>query len=79
MSEDTRSQAVKGLSGHDFSALLADPEKASVTAVRAGILFNCVGPSTVDGDFLRRTMDDLILHGSTPPTLPAKRMQNGRI
>jgi arylsulfatase A-like enzyme len=31
---DKRPQEVKALPGHDFSALLTDPEKASVTAVR---------------------------------------------
>jgi arylsulfatase len=32
--EAERPQAVKALPGHDFSGLLADPERASVTAVR---------------------------------------------
>src|SRR6516162_4956165 len=56
-----RPQAVRALPGHDFSALLADPEKASVTAVRPGVLFNYVGPSTVDGDYLRTIMSNLFL------------------
>ena len=51
-----RPPAVKALPGHDFSALLADPEKASLTAVRPAALFNYVGPSTVDGDYLGSVM-----------------------
>jgi arylsulfatase A-like enzyme len=75
--DDKRSRAVKGLPGHDFSALLADPENASLTAVRPGVLFNYVGPSTVDGDFLRKTMDDLFVRGFTPPLSEAKLDKRG--
>jgi arylsulfatase len=72
-----RPQEVKTLPGHDFSALLADPEKASMTAVRPGVLFNYVGPSTVDGDFLRATMDDLAFRKQTPPLSQAKLDKRG--
>ena len=72
-----RPQAVKALPGHDFSGLLADPEKASVTAVRPGILFNYVGPSTVDGDFLLATFDALIHGRPTPPLSRAKLDKRG--
>ena len=54
--DDKRPQTIKALPGHDFSALVAEPEKASVTAVRPAVLFNYVGPSTVDGEFLRASM-----------------------
>jgi arylsulfatase len=46
-----RPAAIKGLPGRDFSALVADPEKADVHAIRPGALFNYVGLSTVDADF----------------------------
>jgi arylsulfatase len=71
------SPAVKGLPGHDFSALLADPERASITAVRSGVLFDYVGVSTVDGDFLRTTMDNLVFRKSTPPLTQAKLNKRG--
>jgi arylsulfatase A-like enzyme len=72
-----RPQAIKALPGHDFSVLLADPEKASVTAVRPAVLFNYVGPSTVDGDFLRRAMDAQFLHQSRPSLSQAKLDKRG--
>jgi arylsulfatase len=72
-----RPQTVKALPGHDFSALLADPEKASLTMVRPAVLFNYVGPSTVDGDFLRITMEGLIFRRPTPPLSQAKLDKRG--
>src|SRR6516165_2286617 len=72
-----RPQAVKALPGRDFSALLADTEKASLTTVRPAVLFNYVGPSTVDGDFLRATMDGLIFRKPTPPLSQAKLDKRG--
>jgi len=50
--EGRRPQAVKKLAGRDFSPLLADPEKADIHALRLAILFNYVGLSTVDADYL---------------------------
>ena len=49
--EASRPAAVKALPGRDFSALLAEPEKADVHAVRPGVLFNYVGVQTVDADY----------------------------
>jgi arylsulfatase A-like enzyme len=72
-----RPQAVRTLPGHDFSALLADPEKAGVTAVRPAVLFNYVGPSTVDGDYLRQAMDALYLNQSRPSLSQAKLDKRG--
>jgi arylsulfatase len=46
-----RPAAVKDLPGRDFSALVADPEKVDLHALRPGALFNYVGLSTVDGDY----------------------------
>jgi arylsulfatase len=62
-----RPDAVKALPGHDFSALLANPEQASVQAVRPAVLFNYMGVSTADGDYLRRVMTSLFFHKPSPP------------
>jgi arylsulfatase A-like enzyme len=74
---DRRSQAVKGLPGHDFSALLADPEKASVQTARPGVLFNYVGVSTVDGDYLRQLMTATLDGQPNPPVTQAKLDKRG--
>jgi arylsulfatase len=49
--EAKRPTALKALPGRNFSALVADPEKANVHALRPGVLFNYVGLTTVDGDY----------------------------
>jgi len=72
-----RPQAVKALPGHDFSALLADPEKASLTAVRPAALFNYVGPSTVDGAYLGSIMSDLFYQRPSPPISGANLDKRG--
>ena len=72
-----RPQTVKALPGRDFSALLAEPEKASVTAVRPGVLFNYVGVSTVDGDYLRTIMSNLFLRKPALPLSQAKLDKRG--
>jgi arylsulfatase A-like enzyme len=58
--EARRPAALQGLPGHDFSALLADPEKADVHATRPGVLFNYLGISTVDGNYLTELLDAAI-------------------
>ncbi len=75
--DDKRPQAVRALPGHDFSALLAAPETASVTAVRPAVLFNYVGPSTVDGNYLRQTMDASVFKKPRPPLSEAKLDKRG--
>jgi arylsulfatase A-like enzyme len=70
--EARRPAAVRALPGHDFSGLLADSEHANLTAVRPGVLFNYVGPSTVDGDYLRECMDAQFTHKARPPLSQAK-------
>jgi arylsulfatase len=50
--EPQRAAAVKGLPGHDFSALLRDPQGADIHANRPGVLFNYVGLQTIDGNYL---------------------------
>ena len=47
--EARRPAAVAALPGHDFSGLLAAPERATATAVRPGVLFNYIGPATFMG------------------------------
>jgi len=66
----SRPQAIEALASRDFSTLLADPEKASLTAVQPAVLFNYVGPSTVDADFFGANMERLI---STGPSLRCPR------
>jgi arylsulfatase len=58
---------VKALPGRDFSELLVDPERAGVDAVRPGVLFNYVGVSTVDSDYLAKVMSSLALRQAQPP------------
>ena len=45
-------EAVKDLPGRDFSGVLATAETASAHAVRPGVLFNYVGPMTIDSGYL---------------------------
>jgi arylsulfatase len=71
--EASRPAALKALPGHDFSALLADPEKAGVQAVRPAVLFNYVGPSTVDSDYLTKIMSSLATR-EPPPQLSAVKL-----
>jgi arylsulfatase len=68
---------VTALPGHDFSSLLADPEKAGVAEIRPAILFNYVGPSTVDGAFLKKTMDTQFAGESSPPLSEANLSKRG--
>jgi arylsulfatase A-like enzyme len=77
--EARRPAAVRALPGHDFSGLLADPERANLTAVRPGVLFNYVGPSTVDGDYLRECMDAPFTHKARPPLSQAKLDARGLV
>jgi arylsulfatase A-like enzyme len=67
-----RPAAVRALPGHDVSGVLADPARANLTAVRPGVLFNYVGPATVDGDYLRECMDAQFTHKARPPLSQAK-------
>jgi arylsulfatase len=77
LGDSQRPQAVKALPGHDFSKLLAEPEKASVTAVRPAVLFNYVGPSTVDADYLRTIVEGVIFRRPAPPLSEAKLDKRG--
>src|SRR5262249_13509544 len=48
---ERRPGAVKKLPGRDYSRLLADPGGAELHALRPGVLFNYVSPSTVDANY----------------------------
>ena len=72
-----RPAAVRALPGHDFSGLLAEPERANATAVRPGVLFNYVGPSTVDGNYLREAMDSQFVQKARPLLTQAKLDMRG--
>jgi arylsulfatase len=65
--EAKRSAAVKGLPGHDFAPLLRNPGAAAIHANRSGVLFNYVGISTVDGNYLKTLMVGLAQRKQAPP------------
>jgi arylsulfatase A-like enzyme len=75
--DSNRPDAVRALPGHDFSSLLAAPESASLTQIRPAILFNYVGPSTVDGAFLNKTMDTQFKGEPSPPLSQANLTKRG--
>jgi len=75
--ESRRPATVTALPGRDFSLLLADPEKASLQTVRPGVLFDYVGVSTVDADYLRNVMISQFMHKPSPPILKAKLDNRG--
>jgi arylsulfatase len=77
LSDAKRPAAVKALPGRDFSSLLADPEKASVQALRPAVLFNYVGVSTVDGDYLNQLMTATLAGKPNPPVTQAKLDKRG--
>jgi arylsulfatase A-like enzyme len=63
-----RQAAVKGLPGHDFSALLGNAQSADIHANRDGVLFNYVGLQTIDGNYLINTNKD-VFFGKPFPSL----------
>jgi arylsulfatase len=69
--------AVKPLPGHDLSGLLANPEEASIHSVRPAVLFNYLGVSTVDGDYLFQVMASLLARKPAPPISQAKLDKRG--
>ena len=75
--EGNRPAAVKALPGRDFSALLADPERASVQAERPGVLFNYVGLSTIDSDYLRPLMIAALKSTTGPSVTQVKLDKRG--
>jgi arylsulfatase len=75
--EAKRPVALKDLPGRDFSALLADPEKADVHVLRTGVLFNYVSLSTVDSDYLVSAFLRLAQGKSAPPVTDIKLDKRG--
>jgi arylsulfatase A-like enzyme len=76
--EDQRRAAVQGLPGHDFSGVLATAETAGPQAVRAGALFNYVGPITVDSDYCVAAMTELLQNKPAPPLTDLQSKLNKR-
>jgi arylsulfatase len=72
-----RPAAVKALPGHDFSPLLANPDKAEIHQVRPGILFDYVGVSTVDADYLRQLITSIAFEKPEPPITQARLDKRG--
>jgi arylsulfatase len=66
--EEKRPEVVQKLPGHDFSRLLADPEKAAADAIRPGVLFNYVSLTTVDADYYIRSFA-LLAKGKPAPDI----------
>lgn len=75
--EGSRPATVKALPGHDFSALLAEPEKAGVHAMRPGVLFNYVGVQTVDAEYCYALNAAGYLGQPLPPVTQAKLDKRG--
>jgi len=65
--EAQRREAVKGLPGHDISAVLPTAATARPDAVRQGAMFNYVGPLTIDADFCVAGMKELLQNKPAPP------------
>jgi arylsulfatase len=68
VSPDKRAAIVKGLPGKDLSVLLAAPERAELSAVRDGVLFNYNMFAYLDGDFLNKAVD-YMKQGGNPKKL----------
>ena len=73
----SRPATVKALPGRDFSTLIVEPEKAGVQAVRPGVLFNYLGVSTVDANYLRAALAAPYLGQARPPLSQAKLDKRG--
>jgi arylsulfatase len=65
--DEKRSAAVKGLPGHNFTALLGKPEDAAIDANRKGALFNYVGISTVESKYLEKVLLSVAVRKPAPP------------
>jgi arylsulfatase A-like enzyme len=63
------------LPGHDFSKLVIHPENQDIHAVRPAVLFNYVGISTIDANFLIKEMKSAF-HNTTPPVLTEINLNN---
>jgi arylsulfatase A-like enzyme len=77
VSSDKWPGGVKDLPGHDFSALLENAAGADLQAVRPGVLYNYLGVSTVDGDYLRQLMSSVMTASPQPPISHAQLHKRG--
>jgi arylsulfatase len=76
--ESKRAAAVKGLPGHDFLALLRDPQGADIHANRPGVLFNYVGLQTIDGNYLLDANKYVFRRKPVPPLADIHPVLNKR-
>lgn len=76
--KDKQNNALTGLPGHDFSKLLAAPEKAEADSIRKAVLFNYVGLQTVDANYMTRVCHDIAQGRVAPPFTEAKPDMSGR-
>jgi arylsulfatase len=61
--ESQRKEAMAGLPGQDFSSSLSPEMRTKVHAVRDGVLFNYVGPGTIDAKFCADALGAVFLPG----------------
>ncbi len=57
---------IQDFPGHNFSSLLTSSNAANLHTVRPGILFNYVGISTIDGNYLLKTLVASFGHKTLP-------------
>ena len=62
----TRPAAINTLPGHDFSALMRDPEKADTEAVRPGVLFSYLSLATVDAGYCTASVSSYLTGAKRP-------------
>lgn len=72
-----RPKTVEELPGRDFSPLLAAPEKAGIHSMRPAVLYNYLGVSTVDGEYLGGIMSSLFNGEPQRPIAQAKLDKRG--
>jgi arylsulfatase A-like enzyme len=78
VSESRRREAVGDLPGRDFSGVLANAETAVPQAVRPGVLFNYVGPLTIDSNYCLSAMAQLLQGKFAPPLTELQPKLNKR-
>ena len=61
--ESRQKEAMKGLPGHDFSQTLSSENRNNVHAIRDGVLFNYVGPGTIDAKFCEDSLGAVFVPG----------------
>lgn len=63
--------------GHNFSRLLTSAKLDNIHAIRPGVLFNYVGISTIDGDYLLKTLTNSITNKTLPPLTEVNMHKRG--